>query len=161
MSPCATSAASAPAGRQRVAALVVVDIALQLVIIALGAALVVDIDALTNSIELGTSPEWDDLIFALTVSTVAFTSLEAASGLAGEVAVGRRGLKRLVASATASVLVIYVGISLVAVAALPVTRARARCRATPSTRPCSRSSTSSSRSGWPKGCCTRWPPSRW
>lgn len=107
--------------RERVAALVVVDIALQLLIIAFGIALVVDLDGLVDSIELGTSPRWEDVLFALTVSTVAFTSLEAASGLAGEVSVGRRGLRRLVASATASVLVVYVGISLVAVAALPVT----------------------------------------
>ena len=107
--------------RERVAALVLADIALQLLIIAFGVALVVDLDGLLSSIELGTSPRWEDVMFALTVSTVAFTSLESAAGLAGEVAVGRRGLKRLVASATASVLVIYVGISLVAVAALPVT----------------------------------------
>ncbi len=107
--------------RERTAALVVADIALQLLIIIFGVALVVDLDGLLRSIELGTSPRWEDVLFALTVSTVAFTSLESAAGLAGEVSVGRRGLKRLVASATASVLVIYVGISLVAVAALPVT----------------------------------------
>ena len=109
------------AGRERIAALALVDIALQLLIIVFGVALVVDLDGLLDSIELGTSPEWKDVMFALTVSTVAFTSLESASGLAGEVQVSRRDLKRLVASATASVLVVYVGISLVAVAALPVT----------------------------------------
>jgi APA family basic amino acid/polyamine antiporter len=109
------------ARRERIAGLVLVDIALQLVIIAIGAFLVVDVDALTTSIDLGTSPRWGDLIFAVTVSTVAFTCLDAASGLAGEIEIGRRGLKRLIASATASVLVVYVGISLVAVAALPAT----------------------------------------
>ena len=107
--------------RERIAALVLVDIALQLLIIGFGIWLVADLDGLLDSIELGTSPRWEDVMFALTVSTVAFTSLESAAGLAGEVSVGRRGLRRLVASATASVLVVYVGISLVAVAALPVT----------------------------------------
>ena len=111
----------AAARRERVAALVLVDIGLQLLIIVVGAFAVVDIDALTASIDLGTNPRWEDVIFALTISTVAFTSLESAAGLAGEVQIGRRGLKRLIASATASVLVIYVGISLVAVAALPIT----------------------------------------
>lgn len=109
------------ARRDRVGALVLVDVALQLLIIVLGAFLVVDIDALTSSIELGTSPRWSDLIFALTISTVAFTCLESAAGLSGEIQIGPRGLRRLVVSATSSVLVIYVGISLVAVAALPVT----------------------------------------
>ena len=112
---------SASRGIERVSALAVLDIVLQLLVIVLGAWLVVDLDALTQTIELGTSPRWEDLLFALTVSAVAFTSLESASGLAGEVRVSRRGLKRLIASATASVLVIYVGISLVAVASLPIT----------------------------------------
>ncbi len=107
--------------RERVAALAVADIVLQALIIAVGVALVVDVDALTATIELGTAPTWENFIFALTVSTIAFTCLESAAGLAGEVRVGRRGLRRLVASAAASVIVIYVGISLVAVAALPIT----------------------------------------
>ena len=106
---------------ERVAALAIADLVLQLVIIVIGALLVVDVGALTDTIELGTSPRWEDLLFALTISTVAFTGLESAAGLAGEVEVNRRQLHRLIASATASVLVIYVGISLVAVAALPVT----------------------------------------
>ncbi len=111
----------AAARRERVAALVLVDVALQLLVIVFGAALVVDLDGLLASIEIGSTPRWQDLLFALTISTVAFTSLESAAGLAGEVRVSRDGLKRLVASASASVLVIYVGISLVAVAALPST----------------------------------------
>jgi basic amino acid/polyamine antiporter, APA family len=109
------------ARRERIAALVLVDLALLALIVVFGALLVVDVDAMTASIDLGSSPRWEDLIFALTISTVAFTSLESAAGLAGEVQVGRRGLRHLVASTTASVIVIYVGISLVAVAALPIT----------------------------------------
>jgi APA family basic amino acid/polyamine antiporter len=112
---------SAGRGIGRVSALAVIDLVLQLLVIVLGAFLVIDVDALTETIDLGTAPSWGDLLFALTISTVAFTSLESASGLAGEVRVSRRGLKRLIASATVSVLVIYVGISLVAVASLPIT----------------------------------------
>ena len=115
------SGSRAFAKREQVAVLVLVDLALQFAIIVFGVLLVVDVPALTSSIELGTSPEWSGLIFAITVSTVAFTCLESAAGLSGEIQIGIRGLKRLVASATASVLVIYAGISLVAVAALPVT----------------------------------------
>ena len=107
--------------RERVTPLVLGDIALQLLVIVVGVLLVVDVSALTQTIDLGTTPRWEDLLFALTVSTVAFTSLEAAAGLAGELRVDGRGLKRLLVSAAASVIVIYVGISLVAVAALPIT----------------------------------------
>ena len=42
---------------------------------------------LTASIDLGTTPTWEDFIFALTVGTVAFTGLESASGPRGR---GRR-----------------------------------------------------------------------
>jgi len=112
---------SANRGIERVSALIVADIVLQLLVIVLGAYLVVDVDALAKTIELGSVPRWEDVLFALTVSAVAFTSLESASGLAGEVQVSRAGLKRLIVSATVSVLVIYVGISFVAVASLPIT----------------------------------------
>ena len=59
-------------------------------------------------------------MFALGVATVSFTGLESASGLSGEVAVGRRGLKRLVGAAALIVMVVYIGIGIVAVTALPV-----------------------------------------
>jgi APA family basic amino acid/polyamine antiporter len=112
------------AGRPRYAAIVLADVALQLLIIVVGLVQFLDVDRLTSSIDLGSTPTVEDFVFALTVSTVAFTALEAASGLAGEVAISRRGLKRLVSSATASVVVIYTGIALVAVSALPVTDGR-------------------------------------
>ena len=109
------------AGRwRRVAMLVAADVAVQLLIIVVGIIAALDVDALTDSIHLGSTPTWKDFIFALTVGTVAFTGLESASGLAGEVAVGRRGLKRLVSSAAASVVVIYTGIALAAVSVLPI-----------------------------------------
>ena len=56
----------------------------------------------------------------MTIVVIAFTSLESASGLAGEVRISRAGLKRLVGSTTATVAFLYVGIALVAVTALPV-----------------------------------------
>jgi APA family basic amino acid/polyamine antiporter len=105
---------------QRVAALVVVDIVLQVLIVVFGVALFFDVDALTASVELGSNPAWDDLLFAIGVATVVFTGLESASGLSGELQVGRRGLRRLIASATVSVIVLYVGIAVVAMTALPV-----------------------------------------
>jgi len=105
---------------RRIGALVVADLALQLLVIVIGLALFFNLDRLTSPIHLGSSPRWSDFVFALTVGTVAFTCLESASGLAGEVGVGRRGLRRLLGSAAASVMVVYVGIALVAVMALPV-----------------------------------------
>jgi len=109
-----------PLRARRVLALVVADVALQLVVIAVGVATVLDADLLVDQVDLGSAPRWEDAIFALTLTTVAFTSLESASGLAGEVGTRRAGLKRLVSSATLTVLVVYVGMAVVALSALPV-----------------------------------------
>jgi basic amino acid/polyamine antiporter, APA family len=105
---------------QRVLVLVVADLALQVVLIGLGVVLLLDPSLLVAQIDLGTAPTWTDLLFALTLTTVAFTSLESAAGLAGEVAAGRRALRRLISSVAVTVLLVYVGIALVALSALPV-----------------------------------------
>ncbi len=105
---------------RRVGILLAGDLALQGFIVVLGLALFFSPHTLLNPIHLGSSPKWSDLIYALTIAVIAFTSLESASGLAGEVRISRSGLKRLVASTTATVAFLYVGIALVAVTALPV-----------------------------------------
>jgi basic amino acid/polyamine antiporter, APA family len=79
-----------------------------------------DFTALRDSIELGTAPTWQDLALAAIVAGVAMTGIESASGLAGELRVGRRGLKRTVVVAAAAVLTLYVGMALVAVLVVPV-----------------------------------------
>lgn len=109
---------------RRLAMLVVADLVLQVGLVVLGLATFFSWDLLTASIDLGTTPEWDDLIFALGVATVVLIGLESASGLSGEVGVGRRGLRRMVAASTVSVVVIYVGIALVALTAVPVVDGR-------------------------------------
>jgi APA family basic amino acid/polyamine antiporter len=105
---------------RRIRVLVVGDLALQAFIVVLGLALFFSPHTLLTPIHLGSAPKWSDLIFALTVAAISFTSLESASGLAGEVRISRGGLKRLVWSGTATVVFIYAGIALVAVTALPV-----------------------------------------
>jgi len=104
----------------RVAIVTVVDLVLQAGLIVLGLVLVFKPDVWLDPIDLGTTPTWAGFLFALTLTTVALTGLESASGLAGEVAVGRRGLRRLVLSSSLVSIVLYVGIALVAITAMPV-----------------------------------------
>jgi basic amino acid/polyamine antiporter, APA family len=104
----------------RIAALVVADLGIQALIIVLGLFAFFHLDTITDTIHFGDTPTWGDTVFALGVATVSFTGLESASGLSGEVAVGRRGLKRLVGAAAIIVMVVYTGIGIVAVTALPV-----------------------------------------
>ena len=104
----------------RISALVIADIGLQLALIVIGLATFFNYDQLVNPIDLGVTPEWGEVIFALGVATVVFTGLESAAGLSGEVTASRASLKRLIGSATAVVMVVYVGIGLVALTAFPV-----------------------------------------
>jgi APA family basic amino acid/polyamine antiporter len=105
---------------RRIGLLVISDLALQALIVILGLVLFLHPETLLNSIHLGSAPTWSDLIFALTIAAISFTSLESAAGLAGEVRLSRVELKRLVGSGIATVLVLYTGIALVAVMAFPV-----------------------------------------
>ena len=105
---------------RRVGILLAGDLALQGFIVVLGLVLFFNPHTLWNPIHLGSAPTWSHLVFAMTVAVISFTSLESASGLAGEVRISRAGLKRLVGSTTATVAFLYVGIALVAVTALPV-----------------------------------------
>ncbi len=105
---------------RRVGILLAGDITLQAFIVVLGLILFFDPKVWLDPIHLGSAPTWSNLIFALTVTVVAFTSLESASGLSGEVRISRVGLKRLVWSTTGTVAFLYVGIALVAITALPV-----------------------------------------
>jgi basic amino acid/polyamine antiporter, APA family len=79
-----------------------------------------DVGAITDSIDLGTSPTWQDAFFAIGVACVGAIAVEAASGLAGEVRVGRRGLKRVVILTTALAVVLMIAVSVAALMAVPV-----------------------------------------
>ena len=96
------------------------DLVLQALIIVLGFVLVFDPSNLTASIHLGTAPSWSDLAFALPIAVIAFTGIEAAASIAGEVTASRRQLKLIVGPGSLVIVLIYVGISLVGVGALPV-----------------------------------------
>ena len=105
---------------RRVGILVVSDLALQVFIVVLGLVVVFNPHTLLDPIHLGSAPKWSDLVFALTIAVVAFTSLESAAGVAGEVRIRRGALKRVIGTGTTTVVLLYAGIALVAVTALPV-----------------------------------------
>ena len=108
-----------PRRYDRAAFVVLADLALQLLIVALGLALLFDPEVLTDPAQFGGAPRASDLLFAFTLAIIAFAGLDASSGLAGQVAVSRRGLKRLIAVRVPAAIVPYVGIGLVASTVLP------------------------------------------
>jgi APA family basic amino acid/polyamine antiporter len=97
-----------------------IDLVIQATVIVLGLALVFHPHRLGDSIHLGTGPSASNLAFALPIAVIAFTGLEAAASLAGEVSASPREVRRLIGPGAAVIVLIYVGIALVGVGALPV-----------------------------------------
>lgn len=98
----------------------IIDLLVLVGIIVLGLVTAWNPEALTQNIELGTMPSWHGLFVALVLATVAGTGIEAASGLAGEIQIGRRELKAVVWSASITTITIFTGVSIVALMADPV-----------------------------------------
>ena len=98
----------------------ITDVGVQLLILGAGVALAFHPQLIADSVNLGVAPKWTDVGYALTIVTVAFTGLEAAASLSTEAVVTRRAASRLLIFGVAIVVVLQVGVSVVALSALPV-----------------------------------------
>jgi APA family basic amino acid/polyamine antiporter len=96
-----------------------VDLATQLLIVALGFALLFSPDALTAGTSLGTSPTWHSIAFAFPLAMLAYTGLETVANLAEETRRPGRDLPRSLFSAIGLVVVLYGAIAIVALSAFP------------------------------------------
>ena len=83
-----------------------------------------DPGSIYSSIDLGVAPKLEDFIFATGVAAIVAIGVEAASGLAGEIRVGRRGLKRVVVVSVGVAIVLCVVVSVAALMATPVVGTR-------------------------------------
>jgi APA family basic amino acid/polyamine antiporter len=110
------------AGRQRLLGVIAIaGVGLLIAVIIVGLFTVWDPSALTAHLDPFTSPSLNDVIYAGVIATVAYAGIEAAANLAPEV----RGapaldLRKLVIASATLVPIIYVGVSVVALMALPV-----------------------------------------
>ncbi|HET8949842.1 MAG TPA: amino acid permease [Solirubrobacteraceae bacterium] len=112
---------STPRRFERAALIVLADLVLQLLVVAFGIFLILEPEVLTDPGSIAGTPPLEDLVFAFPFVLVAFSGIDASSGLAGQVAIGRRGLRRLIGVRLIAACVPYVGIALVASVALPTT----------------------------------------
>jgi APA family basic amino acid/polyamine antiporter len=100
--------------------LALLNITITLVVVAVGLAQKWSLSGVVDSIHLGASPRWSDLLFAAGIATAATTGVEAASGLAGEIRPRRRELKKLVWASATVAGVLFIGMSTIAVMAVPI-----------------------------------------
>ena len=98
-----------------------VDLATQLLIVALGFALLFSPHALTAGTSLGQTPSWHSIAFAIPLAMLAYTGLETVANLAEETRRPGRDLPRSLFGAIGLVVVLYVAIAIVALSAFPAT----------------------------------------
>jgi APA family basic amino acid/polyamine antiporter len=108
-------------GRERpLAILALADIALQLAVIGVGVLAVFHPDRLTDQLDLFTSPDFHDIVYAAVVAMLAYAGIEAASDLAPDIDVNPRDLKRIVSVGALAVPLVYAGMAAIALMAVPV-----------------------------------------
>jgi APA family basic amino acid/polyamine antiporter len=109
------------AGRQRLlGAIAIAGVGLLLAVIVVGLVTSWNPSALTAQLDPFTSPSLQDVIYAGVIATVAFAGIEAAANLAPDIRSAPVDLRKLVVAAATLVPLVYVGVSVVALMAVPV-----------------------------------------
>ena len=101
--------------------LAIADLLTQCLIIVVGVFLVLDPALLVHQVHLGTVPTYSHLIFALSLSMLAYTGIETVSNMAEEARDPGRDVPRAVNLILFAVIGVYAGMTVVALSALPVT----------------------------------------
>ena len=108
-------------GRQKLlVALAIGDLVVQLLLIVVGVVVVFEPSALTENLDLFTSPSVEDAIYALVIATVAFAGIEAAADLAPDLEWDAPALRRSITAGAALLPILYAGVAAVALMAVPV-----------------------------------------
>ncbi len=100
--------------------LAVVDLATQVLIICIGVVFVLNPSLLVHQVDLGSTPTYSHLIFALSLAMLAYTGIETVSNMAEEARDPDRDVPLAVNYILIAVLGVYAGMTVVALSALPV-----------------------------------------
>src|ERR1700722_10928692 len=100
--------------------LAVTDLGTQVLVVILGAILVLNPSLLVHQVHFGTAPSLSQLVFALSIAMLAYTGIETVSNMAEEAQDPGHDVPKAVNLVLFAVLGVYMGISVVALSALPV-----------------------------------------
>lgn len=96
------------------------DLVTQVVLIVLGGILLLNIKTLISQVHWGVAPTWQQLLFSLSIVMVAFTGIETVSNMAEEAQEPSKTVPKAIYLCVAVVLFMYLGISSIALSAMPV-----------------------------------------
>src|SRR5262245_19863922 len=100
--------------------LAVLDFGTQILLVAIGFALVLSPEVLVDNVHWGVAPTWANLAIAIPVAMLAYTGIETVSNLAEETRDPVRTVPRAIKLIAGAVFAIYFTLPLVALSALPV-----------------------------------------
>ena len=100
--------------------LAVLDLATQVLVMVVGVVLLLAPRLLIDQVNLGVAPTWHQLVYGISIGTVAYTGIETISNMAEEAADPDKDVPRAINYVLGTVLVVYIGMSLVALSAMPV-----------------------------------------
>jgi APA family basic amino acid/polyamine antiporter len=100
--------------------LAVTDFATQLLLVAIGIALVLSPQTLIDNVHLGVAPTWKDFLIAIPVGMIAYTGIETISNMAEEARDETKTIPRAINFVVIAVFAIYAALPVVALSALPV-----------------------------------------
>jgi APA family basic amino acid/polyamine antiporter len=104
-------------------ALAVTDFLTQVLLVGLGMFLVFSPDTLIDNVHLGVAPEWKDFLIAIPIGMVAYTGIETISNMAEEAKDAGTTVPAAIKRVVIAVFAIYAFLPMVALSALPVTKA--------------------------------------
>jgi basic amino acid/polyamine antiporter, APA family len=102
--------------------LALLDLFTQIGLVVLGTVLVLKPGVLVSQVHLGVAPSFTQLVFAISISMLAYTGIETVSNMAEEARDPGEQVPKAVNLVLIAVLGLYAGISVIALSALPVTQ---------------------------------------
>jgi APA family basic amino acid/polyamine antiporter len=100
--------------------LVIIDIVTQVSIAVFGVLIIINIPHLIQNIHWGVAPNWNQLLFGISISMVAYTGIETIANLGGETRNPVKSIPRAVLLVFITVIILYSLLSMTALSAYPV-----------------------------------------
>lgn len=100
--------------------LAVLDLVTQIVLVVVGFVFLLNWQTLIANIHWGVAPTWGQALYGLSFAMIAYTGIETVSNMAEETANPERTIPRAVMLVFLAVLIIFAGISLIGLSAMPV-----------------------------------------
>jgi APA family basic amino acid/polyamine antiporter len=100
--------------------LALLDLGTQVLLMILGVVLLLQPKLLIDQVHLGVAPTWAHLIYGISIGTIAYTGIETVSNMSEEAANPGKDVPRAINLVLVAVLVVYLGISMTALSAMPV-----------------------------------------